>query len=285
MEMMMNQQIPGCPIFRQSWMSKSNIELGFGWASVLWIQGIAVPLMVSFNTSREHGGKAWHIQHKEPFVESSWNSLICSTCPSRFLWYTHSSLHQIDGPDIHKYLLILIHVDKSQTIYGAYPPVEHNAYIYICKYPFFRWFIYSHMSNTCSFPSLRTETVTFTTFTIPFLPWGYSQSVRSRESSHPVTIGSMKHQETPAILPIYPVLPPEILQYTVHLCSTAWCCPTAKFVAQKIWQQDKKRKKLPTSSNPPGWSRPNDFPKTKARNHCVCQTFIFALLKSQETVG
>lgn len=131
MEMMMNQQIPGCPIFRQSWMSKSNIELGFGWASVLWIQGIAVPLMVSFNTSREHGGKAWHIQHKEPFVESSWNSLICSTCPSRFLWYTHSSLHQIDGPDIHKYLLILIHVDKSQTIYGAYPPVEHNAYIYM----------------------------------------------------------------------------------------------------------------------------------------------------------
>ena len=117
-----------------------------------------------------------------------------------------------------------------------------HIYIYICKYPFFRWFIYSHMSNTCSFPSLRTETVTFTTFTIPFLPWGYSQSVRSRESSHPVTIGSMKHQETPAILPIYPVLPPEILQYTVHLCSTAWCCPTAKFVAQKIWQQDKKER-------------------------------------------
>ena len=43
----------------------------------------------------------------------------------------------------------------------------------------------------------------------------------------------MKHQETPAKLPIYPALPPEILQYTVHLCSTAWCCPTAKCVAQK----------------------------------------------------
>ena len=68
---------------------------------------------------------------------------------------------------------ILIHVDKSQTTYRAYPLVEHNAHIYMCKYPFFRDGLPIHTCQTrVFFPSLRTETVTFTPFNIPFSPWG-----------------------------------------------------------------------------------------------------------------
>ena len=157
----------------------------------------------------------------------------------------------------------------------------------MCKYPFFRWFTYSHMSNTCFFSIVEDGNCDLHPLQHPLFAMGI---VSQWDLGNLLTQSLLAQwnikrppQNCQSIYPVLPAWNPPSIQFIyVQLLGAA---PQPSVLLKKIWQQDNKRKKLPTSSNPPGWSRPNDFPKRKARNHCVCQTFIFALLKSQETVG